>query len=354
MNENDINDKRLSNEFKTISFSNYKKSDVKKELLNNLIKGEIEPSCYWSAELICAGHFIDVWDVIINYSSKYIHLGNPKLPLYINLRLDDYLGIMHSGYSEYELKARNNPKIRRIFAEIICILCTSKKRNTFTSPKIKQDEYDITNISHKLKADTLNYANKIFTKEDPKELFIGINEFAWNITNKIKDSAMAIFWVEWILGFETICNRKKQKHVCGRRNMPVHHTHQKDLIWMIWEIILYESNNNKQMHKIVKSLLNIFCFNFTPGIKKKRKYLIYFAITLITQPIDTNIKIYNNKEYITNVVGKIDTIYKQIKKNEIKPATDYLFNNSFTNNNLEKTISKLDKMNSMNSFIRNK
>ena len=47
MNENNISDKRLLKHFKGITFSKYKKSDAKKELLKNLNNGKIEQSCYW-------------------------------------------------------------------------------------------------------------------------------------------------------------------------------------------------------------------------------------------------------------------------------------------------------------------
>ncbi len=128
MTSNIIEDIRKITEFRNITFSNYKKSDVKKALCKSIINGKIEDSCYWSAELICAGHFMYLWEIIFNVMANNINIGNPKLPIYIELRLNTFRDIVNNGFSENLLKLRNNIQIRKLFAEIMAILCFSKKK----------------------------------------------------------------------------------------------------------------------------------------------------------------------------------------------------------------------------------
>ena len=125
---------------------------------------------------------------------------------------------------------------------------------------------------------------------------------------------------------------------------------QKDVIWIIWEILIDKATNQLILRNI-KSILKLFCIQYTSSTKRRRRFLIYFAISLITEPWNASLTIFTEKELVEKVVQNINIIYKQIKKNEETPKTDYLFNNSFTNNTLEKTIQKIDIFNKINTLL---
>ncbi len=345
----EINDKRGIQEFRGLSFSNFQKSKVKMELLNSLINNKVEPACYWAAELVCAGHFIDIWDTIIAFVSRYIHLGNPKLPIYLSMRFTNFKDIVSNGYSGNELSLRNNIKIRQLFSEIICVLCQSRKKHSLEAVKIqKADEFDMTHMASKLKAPSVEYAKDVFKQDDPKELYIALNEFAYHLSTASKNGVSACYWLEWILEFETMCKHNKEGCVAETRTFaPVLDKFMKDSIWIIWEIILFNANDkNPLIKKIINALLDLFSIKYTTGVKKKRRFIIYFAINLLTENVDLNIDIIGNKHSIDAIMKKIGLVYKDVKKNEITLADDYLFH-GLEKTNLDKTIERLEKMNEL-------
>jgi hypothetical protein len=352
-----INDKRLVAEFKGISFSTFKKSKVIDELIQCLINSKIEPACYWCSELICAGHFGDVWDIIILYVSKYIHLGNPKLPIYIAKRIEQFKAIVSNGYLEDELTMRNHTQIRNLFAEIIAILCLSRKKHPFEPMKIKkEEEFNISFMSSRLKAPSIDFATSLFRKDDPKELFIAINEFAYHISRKSKNAMSACYWLEWIIDYETICKSKKETCSCETREFaPVGEKFKKDPIWIVWDAILSECKERKDLitTKIIDALLSIFCIKFTSGVKRRRRFIVYFAISLLADPVDFTIEILSlsQKKQVEKVVEKIHIVYRDVKKNEIIPEEEIIMNTDGMSvvkperTNLDKTIERLEKMN---------
>jgi hypothetical protein len=230
----------------------------------------------------------------------------------------------------------------------MCILCDAKRKHSFDSIKIKKIDFDMTQITDKLKAPNVRYAEEIYLKDDPKELFVAINELAYNVSEDGKNIMNACYWVEWIIEFESICKSKKEKCLCDRRtNIQVDSKNQMDIIWMIWDTFLKESaKRSKIVIKIVRALLNLFTLKYTTGCHKKRKNILYFVVSLLCENISVDEEIIrkSQQEIVTNILKKINTVYTQIKKNEISPGTEYLFKD-VKSYNLEKTIEKLETMN---------
>jgi hypothetical protein len=345
-----IDDVRIN--FKNITFSKFQKSKAKQELIKCIYDNKIENANYWTSEFICAGHYLDLWEIIILYATRYIHLGNPKLPIYLNMRFDNFTNIINIGYNNDMLILRNNSKIRKLFSEIICILCYSNKKQTLQQIKLnKLEEYDLINLSARFKAPNVSFVEKIFKHDDPTELLIPVNELIYNITSG--NLIEVCYWYEWIIEYENICKKKKKICDCQARSYAPEGSHN-DVIWIIWDILFYyaepensvskNTTNVAIINKIIKSLYSIFIIKYKPTYRTKRKYIIYYAFSILTDNINFDIPLINdtNKDKIKAIVEKIDNVYRDIKKNEETPATDP--DNAFNNDkkyNMEISIKKM-------------
>lgn len=345
MEEYIINDSREQSCFKGITFSKHNKNEVKKALIENISEGKIESACHWCAELICAGHFIDLWELILLYMSKYIHLGNPKIVFYLEDRYKMFKKIVEDTNYISIIELRNNNNMRRLFTEMFCVLCQSKKVHSIELIKINiQDAFDTEKINDRLKASSLHYLEDFFMPDDPKGLFIAINEFSYSISDSY-DLTTACYWIEWIIEYE--CRQKKRKEyiLCVQRNdINVDEQYQTDCVWVIWNAIIHYSKDKPLFVKnTLTSLLNLFCIKYTTAICKKRRYILYFAVGLLIESIKTDIEISSDKETLHNVVNKTNIVYKQLKQNEVnKISSSDSFNEKRKRS--EMSIRKLDML----------
>lgn len=346
----EINDLRSPAMFRGISFSGFKKTEVKTQMIENMKKGKVEQACYWCAELIGAGHYSDIWELILHFFGKHIHLANPKIAIYLSMRHVIFKNIVAQGFYSTPLQLRNNSQIRRLFAEIICNLTLSPKKPSVEPIKIdRKEEFEILHLIEKARAPSLEYSSDIFMKEDPNELTIALNEFAFQISKDSKNMTAACYWVEWLSEFEVICKTRKQPIRCQRRSYPVDKNFQKDAVWLIWDAILTESErrDNALVNKIIQSIMEIFCINYTTAANKRRRHLMYFAISLLTEPVVITGDIVSNREVLQIVMSHVNQLYSQIKQNEYSPNTEYLFSNIDKESQFERTVQKLEIMQSM-------
>lgn len=349
----EINDMRQANDFKGVSFSDYKKGDVKKQLIDAMLCNKLETACYWSAELICAGHFSDLWEIILYFTSKHIHIGNPKIAIYLEMRYNIFRNIMNKANIVNEIDARNDEECRKLFAEVMITLSLSQRKMSFEEVKIKRHEdFDMTYMKERLKAASMKYAEPFFMQKDPKEIFIALNEFAYSISSESANITNACYWFEWLIEFDASCKKRKLQCKCEPRNHPIEAKFRSDVIWVLWDAIMYygEALNIPLVTKTLQSLLRLFCIRYTNACGKRRKYMLYYAISLITETVPVNIHLVENKDLLSSGLSKVNFIYKQVKKNEQTPSTEYLFHNIDKQMALERSMKQMEIINSLDTI----
>ena len=349
MEISEINDIRSSADFRGISFSKYKKTAVKTAFVENMLNGKIESACNWAAELVCAGHYLELWENILYYMAKHIHIGNPKLVCYLEKRFVVFKNIMTSAEITNPLDHRNNPTIRNMFAEIVSVLTLSAKKHSFESIKInREEEFDMTQMTERLVAPGVDYVKPIFRPKDPKEVFIALNEFAYNLSAGRRNTVVACYWIEWLIEFDAICKKRKQMCECEVRDfVSVERKLGRDLIWMVWDVLFHymKERGSPLVEKVMGSLLTLFSLHYTNACCRKRRYILYFAVSLCTEQVNPATELVSDMRVVELAVKNINGIYKTIKKTEESPGTDYLFSG------LDKKVAMAKQMEMVNSVV---
>ena len=275
----------------------YQRAAVRKQLTQSILRNDLEPACHWCAELVKSGFYADVWETALLVFGKHIHAANPKLALYLQLRADTFRTIAIENDAK-NLHALDS--VQKLFAEMMCLLCSSPRKHAIDEVTVDPKDFQLTVIHTKVKAPTIEIKLK---EGDPLELVTPFNELHHAlITRQALD---ACYWLEWVLLYEKTCAKKKQRCKAAKRNFINART---EVIWIFWEMIL-NLTKNKPTEKYAKAALRLFCIQFNNTDKDFRRFISYFAVALICDPIDLSLQLPMDKNAITDVCNKVATLY---------------------------------------------
>lgn len=315
-----INDNRTK--FSQITFSNNKKTNVIKNLTECIYYCKIEEAFYWTCELYCSNYLLDIWNCYFLIMCKYIHIQNPKLPIYIKNNYEKFKNIMIKDDNIINL--RNNNNLRYIFCSITYILCNSKKLNILDDLNYKFN-FKIEQLYDNLKAPNVEYIKFIYKKNDPSEYIIPINEFIYHL-KETKNNVDILFWLNWVIEYDILCRKKKKYILCEERfdlnNSS--NTIRQNIIWVIWDVIIKISKlKPKNVEIIVNNIFELFKIKYVLSFNKKRIHMIYNVIQyLIIDNINYDIKVLD--KICNNLEHNINITFQQLKKFENGNVTKIL------------------------------
>jgi hypothetical protein len=321
-----ICDDRPSDSFKKKTFSGFKKNDIINAVFKNIETKKIESACHWATECIVSGYCFILWEKLINFSCKIVHINNPKLPYYLyrkNLVFMNQIERLDTKSKDKYLYLRNSQMIRNLFFDVITTLsCSSKTKRYDKYPTINDDEdFNFTNIQKRLFSGMNILPSHIIHFNDPEELRIIMNEIFVLLKNKQFGYEKCCYWILWLLRYEYIHKKKRKTWIINERDIEdVHKKYRGNIVWVIWETIFEELNTqkNKNINKQIKSLYELFKCNYTVGKRNARIPIILNAIGYLTHNISFKYPVRTDTKIFIQIQSNVNKMFLEKKNYEIK------------------------------------
>lgn len=311
--------------FKEKTFSEFKKRDVFNELIKSIEKGKVENTCFWITECITSGYTIDLLDKLVIFACKIIHINNPKLPQFLwNKYFTFYNSISHITNKNKKdlIHLRNTQSVRNALIDIGVTLSLSSKNKRYDKyPKLKEtDDFSFTAIKNKLNATMQILPSHIIRFTDPEELRVIMNEFFFNLKNKLGGYEKCIYWILWLVQWERINKKKKIAFEIEERPIKgLKPKFCKDLIWLVWSVIFEEANiREDNIKEQIQYLFLLFKTNFSSGKRNQRLPLVYLGVGLLTLPVKFNISIRKSNDIFIKTQSNVNKLFADKKKFETK------------------------------------
>ena len=313
------------------TFSGYLKSEVMNVLKKTITKGELDRACYWSVELDISADTSKLWDRLISFAAKEINIANPNLPIFLWKRYFEFKNL-EKNFMKYKLELRNNQESRNKLCELVSVLTLSPKKKIIGLPKIREVDFEISNMKKYMVATDLSKVMQFWKEGDPPEIRIPLNEIANFLSMYNSGSSIAeksLFWLSWLLTWEKLHKKKFGEFTCSHRETRnIKSKYTNDPIWIVWNIILSEllqrqqSENFLLLKENIECLYKLYKYDYNKTKKKSRINLIIYAFLLIldtTPIIDYDTPIFYKDNLRIKAISNINNLYYTININKNRP-----------------------------------
>jgi len=328
-----IIDSRMLKDFKDQTFGGYRLAQASSALDKAIIEDKIEPALHWTLQLFLSGIVNPLWAKFISIANKSINIYNPKLPEFLYNKTIQWQHLVDNPKFTKDniLLLRNHSCVRLLLAEIVSVLCLSRKRKLNQLPRIKKEEFIIDNFKSKLEAKDNRLVENILIDGDPSEIKIAVNEMAYHIQNS--NSNKALYWLNWITEWEKINSKKYGKYECGMRTIEgVDGKYFKDVVWLIWSVInklrqiKFVITNGDSSNQII-NLQKLYINKFTPASRNKKQNFIIWAVLYMTETIDNATPLVDRPQILFQSLLGFDKVVASLKSQEVH----HIVNNNLMN-----------------------
>ena len=186
-------------------------------------------------------------------------------------------------------------------------------------PKLKDADFNFDAISKRFTATIYILPGNFIHFNEPEELKLVMNEIYTHLKNKIGGYEKALLWTFWIIEWEKRNIKAKNDWHIDNRDVDVQDKFKADLVWILWELIILETQNRDNfIKKQILSLYELYKFQYTSRKRNKRLPYLYQSICYLTHNININIPLIFDKTIYIQACINNNQMFKTKKINEHK------------------------------------
>lgn len=302
--------------FVDASYSGHKKSAVFAQWRRQLLLQQYEAACHWTAEIDCSRWQAALWEKILVFASKQVHLHCPKIAMLVAKKYREFLHARCAPHHKCD-----NAALRRNLAQVIGVLCLSPKGPVYQLPKVDAHRIDITKLAKKIHP---------WLRAHHKS---GDNRLALQFLSSILDNLdkrivhKTLFWLSALLHLEKQLRKERKETITmATRRMEgvVLGNHAQDWVWLLWHALIGAPPCAQEplLRRSLLDLAFLFARDYTGGKKTSRVHLLIHAMFLTSShgTLNWQRNVYPSADaadLIHQACANIDVMYRDIRQAKI-------------------------------------